>query len=431
MGIAMFATLLRWGYATLFFLALPFIFLRLALRGMKDPFYWKGWNQRLGRSPALEGVLWVHAVSMGETICIIPLVRSFIAQHGPQSVFMTTMTATGAAYLKKTLPQVPQAYVPYDIPCIWQRFFRRGIPKLLVLVETELWPNLLVACQKRHIPIFIANARLSPRSTKRYQKLPHHYWAPIVQVAAQSALDMERFKIIGIPAERVACVGNLKFDLTIRPEVITTGAALRQAWGNRPVWIAASTHEGEEAAALQAHADILKIFPNALLVIAPRHPERFYRVHALICKEGYTVARRSQEEPCTSDTAVYLADTLGELLNFYAVADVALVAGSLTPVGGHNPLEPAALGVPVLMGPEVFNCQATVDILVAAGGLKKISADTLGAAVLEWFENASSRRQAGENGQKVVEKNKGALTRTLADIERLMGRQVCWPLTND
>lgn len=423
--------LLRWIYSALFTLLLPYVFLRLWVRSLKFKGYRRRWAERLGNIPLppLEEVLWVHAVSVGEALAAVPLIHR-IRQHYPNTpILMTTTTPTGservqAAFKDLLGKQIYHCYLPYDLPFALSRFFKRIKPKLLVLMETELWPNLLNACYKRNLPVLIANGRLSPISARRYGWLGRWMRAmvkPISTVAAQSALDAKRFEDIGVTHEKIVETGNIKFDLQLPTYLTEAGSELRKEMGaNRLVWIAASTHEGEETQILSVYTNLKKRFPALLLFLVPRHPDRFNKVAALCLDRGYHMVRRSQKQPLSENTDVFLGDTMGEMPLFYAASDVAFVGGSFVPIGGHNLLEPAALGLPVLTGPHLFNFVAISDMLTEAKGATIVQDDKALEVELEkLLANSTLRTHQGKLAKKVVEDNKGALDKLVHLIDIL------------
>jgi 3-deoxy-D-manno-octulosonic-acid transferase len=303
-----------------------------------------------------------------------------------------------------------------------RRFLQRVRPGVAIIMETELWPNLFAQCRDLRIPVLLASARLSARSVARYARFPGLF-RPVftgrVIVAAQSAADAERFAAIGASANQSCVVGNVKFDVAgdAAATALCTarGGLLRAAhWPARPVWVAGSTHAGEEEMALAAHAAVQRAVPGALLLLVPRHPERFQAVAGLLKREGVRFERRSSDKPVLADTQVLLVDTVGELAALYAAADVAFVGGSLVPVGGHNLLEPAALGIPVLAGPFQANGRDIATLLFDSGAALKVGdGPALGAALVRLFEDPAGRRRVGEAGRQVVAVNRGAIARLL------------------
>ncbi|HEC06859.1 MAG TPA: 3-deoxy-D-manno-octulosonic acid transferase [Thiolapillus brandeum] len=407
---------MRLIYTPLLYLMLPFVLLRLLWRSSKSPEYGKRWGERMGffiGKPAAGGV-WIHAVSVGEVQAIEPLVKH-LQQHWPAlSLTITTSTPTGSERVRLLFGQdVFHVYYPYDLPAAVRCFLDRIQPRLLVMVETEIWPNMLRLCREQQVPTLLANGRLSARSARRYgylRKFSQKVFGMIDAVAAQSEADARRFIDLGVPQERVRVTGSIKFDMRIPASVQEQTQVVRRVWGDRPVWVAASTHEGEEELVLAAHRKILAQIPSALLVLVPRHPERFERVAMLVQRLGFSLLRRSSERACDQQTQVFLGDTMGELPVFLGVADVAFIGGSLVKVGGHNMLEAAAQGVPVLFGPHVFNFSAIARLLRDQGaGVMVQDIEELSEQVAAWLQDASERSRVGEHGRQAVEQNRGAL----------------------
>lgn len=408
-------------YSQLIRLALPFILVRLWWQGRKAPGLHQDWQHRLGRVPPMSGpVIWVHAVSVGETIAAGPLVRRLLARNLGATILMTAMTDTGLAQARKMFgDKVAYAYAPYDTPGGIRRFLERINPRILVIMETEIWPNMIRQCRRRRVPVFLINARLSERSAVGYERVKG-LAAPIMKsitwVAAQAERDAERFRRIGVAASHVEVTGSVKFDVDIPEDVRGAARALRNELGERSVWIAGSTHSGEDPQLLLAHQQILSAHPGALLMIVPRHPERFDSVAELVVKEGFTLARRSLDQ-APGDAQVYLADTMGELMTLYGASDIAFVGGSLIERGGHNPLEPAAWGIPVFSGPHVFNFETIYERLLTDGGVQMVSgADELADRVGRLMASDDERRAYGERALAVVMKNRGALDRVVEGI---------------
>ena len=413
-------------YSLVFYLIVPFILLRLLYRAWKAPAYSARWNERFGlfKTPHLNKSIWVHAVSVGETIAAAPLIKSLQQRYPDRDIVVTTMTPTGSDRVKVLFgDSVYHVYAPYDLPGSVKRFLKKVKPEMLIIMETELWPNIIHYTANSGVPVILANARLSERSAKGYQKVDF-IARPMLQqlsrVVAQNEGGAERFKSIGIDADKVFVSGSIKFDFTVDDTLFEQSAALKTAWGeSRPVWIAASTHKGEDELVLEAHRKVLEKWPDALLIIVPRHPERFNDVYQLCCKAGYKTVRRGiNESSVTALVPVLLGDTMGEMMMFYAASDVAFVGGSLIESGGHNPLEPAALKMPVIMGPHVFNFENICHELSEAGGLKFVGSSVLLAdRINEFFEDESYRKEVGLAAYNMVEANRGALGRLLDVID--------------
>ena len=396
------------------------VLLRLVWRGFGDRGYWRGWTQRLGLTPVRAGArntIWVHAVSVGEVRAAVPLVKALRERFVDSPIVVTTMTPTGADCVRQVLDgTATHSFVPYDLPIFIRAFLHRARPTIAVFMETELWPNILHMCHQQGVPVVIANARLSQRSLLGYRRigaLTRDMLQKVAMVAAQSRPDAGRFSELGINPARLSVAGNVKFDLTVSPDIKLHGRELRaKLGGSRPVWIAASTHEGEEAEVLHAHQRILRHHADALLLIAPRHPPRFARVRQLIADMGLSVANRTQTDELDPAVQVMVVDTMGELLAFYAAVDVAFVGGSLVPTGGHNMLEPAAVGVPVLTGPQIFNFVEISARLHAAGAAFTVHDETeLAGRLCQWFSDPVVRREVGLAGIEVVQSNRGAVDR--------------------
>lgn len=416
---------MRYLYSILFYFALPFVFLRLLWRSRHSPLYRQRWLERLGfYSIRLDQCIWVHAVSLGETIAATPLIKKLKDKYPQSTILVTNMTPTGSSRVKAVFGKsVYNAYIPYDLPDAWSRFFNKIHPQVLVVIETELWPNLFAACKERNIPIVVTNARLSEKSAQGYRKiasLTQEMLNAITTLSAQAQSDADRFIQLGMPKERLHITGSLKFDLELPSELAIKGENLRKTLGNdRLIWLAASTHPGEDEIMLDAHRRVRQKFPQALLILVPRHPERFDSVAALVSEKGFTMVRRSQESSCTDDTAVFLGDSVGEMMVMYSACDVACVAGSFVPAGGHNVIEPAALHKPVVTGPSLFNFADITQSMLAAEGMVKVQNTAgLADALLKFFEDPAYREKTGENIYKVVEKNRGALQRQLDLIEK-------------
>lgn len=421
---------MRLLYLAALYLLAPVISLMLAARGLRDRSYWRNFRERFGfGSPASGAPIWVHAVSVGEVQAASALVGALRARYPQTPLLVTTFTPTGSARARASLRDAAEVrYLPFDLPGSVRRFLDRTRPRLAVIMETELWPNLYRECRRRRIPLVIASARLSRRSTDRYRHLGALFRETVaggVVIAAQGERDAERFRALGADAERTYVTGNLKFDFALPPDIAARGARLREQYAQgRPVWVAGSTHGGmEEEAVIAAHRRIGTAHPGALLVLAPRHPNRFAEVAAALERQGIAALRRSASsaESTPQGRDVLLLDTLGELLDFYAAADVAFVGGSLAPVGGHNLLEPAALGLPVLTGPHNSNGEDVARLLLECGAAQIVhNAEELAARVTELFSNPARRAEIGQRGRAAVERNRGALEKLLHLIEPLL-----------
>ncbi len=418
---------MRTIYNLLFYLALPFIFLRLLRLSRQIPAYRQSWKDRLGlvSISSKKPIIWLHAVSLGESIAATPLIKQLQQQYPNYDLVITNMTATGAEQIKKTFAaQVTHFFIPYDFPGAVKRFLRRIKPKLLIIMETELWPNLLYYCRQQNIPIMIANARLSERSARGYRQiksLTQQMLREINYIAAQSQLDANYFLGLGADPDKTHALGNIKFDVTPPASLIAQGKLLRQQLGEQnSIWIAASTHPGEEEIILTAHAQIREKIPNAKLILVPRHPQRFDAMAELCQQRNFRISRRS-ENISDPNSDIFLGDSLGELWLMYAAADVAFVGGSLVDIGGHNLLEPAALQLPLVTGPHLHNFTAIAELFKQANALEIVqNAEELSSTIVNFFTDEKLRMETGERGQKVVQANQGALQKHLEIIEKLL-----------
>jgi len=416
-------------YLIAVYLSAPIISVVFLWRGIGNRSYRENLRERwgFGRRVAPGGV-WLHAVSVGEVQACAPLVGALRRSHPQLPLTVTTFTPTGAARARALFGDVAEVrYVPFDLPGAVRRFFRRVEPRLAVIFETELWPNLYRECRRRRVPLVLASARISERSLGRYRRLGALFTDAVASaaiVAAQGAGDAARFKALGASPESTHVTGNLKFDFELPAGLAERGRSLRRVYAaRRALWVAGSTHEGEEAAVLEAQRLVRSRHAQALVVIAPRHPARFGAVAALLATAGAAFVRRSDGEDAAgaADAEVLLLDSLGELLEVYAAADVAFVGGSLVPVGGHNLLEPAALGVPVLTGPNNFNGAEVARLLTARGAASIVAnAAELGERVSALLGDAAERERIGTLGRDCVEASRGALARLLELIEPLL-----------
>lgn len=421
---------MRIVYSVLFFLLIPFILLRLLLRSIKAPDYRRRWHERLGFYPInpQTGVIWFHAVSVGEAEAVFPLIKRFQQLHPDLHILVTTTTPTGSARVQAVLHNTIQhVYLPYDIPFIVKRFLRNFRPVLAVIMETELWPNLYHYCSVDKIPVYVINARLSEKSAKGYRKLPsliQPLLANIQQIAVQSPEDAQRFMALGAKTEQVKIYGNIKFDLAIPDDTINTGKKLKTTeFKERFVWLAASTHYGEEQLLINAYLALKKTIPALMLVIAPRHPERFSEVEKLCKNNGLSVIARTAGELCQRATDVYLADTMGELKMLYAACDIAFVGGSLVPVGGHNILEAMAAGAPVLFGAYMANFKEIAGkALQHKAAIQCLDQEAIIQAVKTLHAQNETCVALINNGKSVIEQNRGAIIRLyemlMAEIEK-------------
>ena len=419
---------MRLVYVLLTCLLAPVVIAMEAWKALMSPEYRGRLGQRLGfRVPQPPAdCLWVHGVSVGEVQAAAALVQALRRQHPEVPVVVSTVTPTGMQRARTLFGDTVQhCYLPYDLPGAVRRFLDRVRPGVAIILETEIWPTLYHELGRRGIPLVIASARLSTRSVDRYKLfsgLLRDTLSHGVAIGAQTAADAERFLAIGAAPDRVRVTGNVKFDLEIPPESVAAGRGFRAAAApSRPVWIAGSTHEGEEEAALDAHALVREGHPGALLILVPRHPQRFEAVRGLLRRRGLSFAQRSGGRTPGPDDAVFLVDTLGELQMFYAAADVAFVGGSLVPVGGHNLLEPAVLGMPMVSGPHTQNAQDVAELLQQCGALRIVrSREELAQRVAAWFDDAGRARADGERGRQAVAQSRGAVARLVEMIAPLL-----------
>ena len=417
-------------YSAIFYLLTPIILLRLLYRGLKAPAYKKRWAERFGFPVYAESTadfIWLHAVSVGETLAAVPLVKTLQEKYPQHRLMVTCMTPTGSERIKAAFgDSVDHSYMPYDTPDAVARFLNRLKPKMLIIMETELWPNTIAACQSRDIPVILANGRLSARSAAAYQSissLVQPMLSGISAVAAQHKDDGDRFIRLGLPPSALEVTGNIKFDLSLDRDVQDRAAVLSEQWhcgNNRPVFLAASTHRGEDEIILQSFGQIKQQIDNALLVLVPRHPERFNQVGELCTSAGFTLARRSAGDKVEA-ADVLLGDTMGELMVFFGACDVAFVGGSLVATGGHNMIEPAAWGVPVLTGPHLFNFTEASQLLLAADGMLVCNdAAELAEQCISLMGNKGRRQEVGNAARLVAEANRGALDKLMSVIDRFI-----------
>lgn len=421
-------------YTLLTCLLLPLFFVRLLWRARKSPAYLQRWGERLafysGKHPqaiATDAPCVVfHAVSVGEVHAAQPLIEALLKQRPGLRIVVTCTTPTGSARVQALFgTRVTHLYLPYDLPGAIRRFLDHCRPCTLVLLETELWPNLLHQCHARGIKVLLANARLSARSAARYAKhagLTRAMLGNLDAVAAQAEADGERFVALGLPRMRLQVNGSLKFDVAIDPGKTAAAKVLKQQWQHRPVWIAASTREGEDAKVLRAQQWLLQQLPELLLVLVPRHPERFSAAVAQATALGMLVQRFSSGEAVAMQTQVLVGDTMGDMYFYYGLADIAFVGGSLVDTGCQNLIEPAALGLPVLSGPSLYNFQAVSELLCESGGMTVVpDENALAREVLALLRDAARRRQMGEQALAMVNRNQGATARlTQAVLQTLV-----------
>lgn len=414
---------LRGLYSAVLYVLTPVTVYHLIWRGFRFHEYFQRWNERYASypQPARQVDVWLHAVSLGEVNAAAPVVDALRKAHPEWRWLVTTITPTGSARVRALWgEELEHVYVPYDLPGAVARFLRHYQPRLALVMETELWPNLLFGCRDRGIPAYILNARLSARSLRGYRVL-----APLIarvvrtlrRIGAQSSADARRFVALGATREGVTDTGNLKFDIAVPEGLDDFVLTFRERLGSRPAWIAASTHEDEEAAVIAIHRRLRERWPELLLLWAPRHPERFGRVAEQARAAGWKVATRSKATWPGEDDDVFVIDSMGELMAFYACAQVAFVGGSLQPIGGHNLLEPAAVGTAMVTGPHLHNFVEISKRLREAGALVVADdAQGLAQALGELLADPQARGRVSQAGRALVEQGRGALARTLRMI---------------
>jgi len=419
---------MRFLYSFLLILSTPLVLLYLALRGIKDRDYLKRWGERFGfiKTGSLSGGIVLHAASVGEFNAAKPLIMALLTSHPELSMTVTTFTPTGSDRVLRDLGnRVSHFYIPLDLPAATSRFLDRLQPRLLIVMETEIWPNLYHAAQQRNIPLVITNARLSSRSSNRFQRLAgftRQVLQSVTWIGAQSKEDLDRLIQCGANPATTDMTGNLKFDLDIPAGLADKGQYLRSAWGaERPVLVAGSTHEEDENVLIPAFASLLKSLPNALLILVPRHPERFERTAQLAKAAGLSTELHSQGESCSRHAQCFVIDTMGELMTYYACGDIAYVGGSMGEQGGHNALEPAALGKAVLFGPNMENAKDIAAKLVNNNSAIFVADQKeLRDTAHRLFNDIPTRKNMGQAGKTLIDRNKGALALTLKAVGKLL-----------
>lgn len=421
----------RFVYCCLTYLLLPGVFGYFAWRGRREPAYRDHWGERLGYISARDpDTLWVHAASVGEVVLVTPLIEALLARYPDHRVLLTTLTPTGREEARRRLGDcIDQCYLPLDTAGATRRFIRRARPAIGLLAETELWPNLVAAADRAGIPLVLVNASVSARSAARYQRWPlscatRFMLRRFAGIAAAGPAHAERFIAAGALPSAVNTTGNLKYDRRTDHNAAAAALRLRRRWlaSARPIWLAASTHDNEELQLLDSFATLRQRYPTLLWIIAPRHPQRFDAVAGLLEQSGWRYARRSSGEAVDDDVDIVLADTLGELDLFYALADVAFVGGSLTRgIGGHNVIEPATAGCVFTTGPDIAEWRDAIEPMIEAGGaVVAEDSASLAAATDRWLADERQRRAAGERLVAVAAAHRGALERTLRIVAGVM-----------
>ncbi|WP_199479650.1 lipid IV(A) 3-deoxy-D-manno-octulosonic acid transferase [Vibrio harveyi] len=418
--------LIRILYTLLLTIASPFLLVGLYKSKPNKPKFGQRWKEHFGITPKLtseEKPIWIHAVSVGESIAATPFIKALKEQNPDQPILVTTTTSTGAEQIAKLGDLVEHRYMPIDFAFAVKRFLKTTQPKQMLIIETELWPNTLNEVHKTGIPISVVNARLSEKSCSNYAKVQplFNLMLPcLTQVLCQTESDANRFERLGVDKDKLKVTGSIKFDIQISDDVKEKSKILRQELGqNRPVWIAASTHKGEDEQVLAAHKRVLESHPDALLILVPRHPERFDDMYDLCQQQGFETVRRTTQENVANSTQVYLGDTMGEMLLLLGAADICFMGGSLVgdKVGGHNVLEPAILKKVVITGPSYFNFKDIVNDLIQANGML-VSKDSAGIGnhLTHLISEPHSQHVYGQNAYEYAVKNQGALARTIKHV---------------
>jgi len=422
---------LRLIYNIVITLLLPFVFVRLFLRALKNRAYVSRMGERFGRyrPPARSYDVWIHAVSVGEVNAAGPLARALARRNSNWRILVTTMTPTGADQARITMgARIDHLYLPYDYPFAVARFLDHTDPKLAIMMETEIWPNFVTHCHRRGIPLVVANLRLSERSYRKYARLAPFTGSVFRRIkwfAVQTATDRDRVVRLSGRSDNLSVTGNIKFEISLPASLREVAQVVRREWGNeRTIWVAGSTHEGEEEIIVDVFRSVRRDHPSLLLVLVPRHPERFDSVHRLLQRSRLASVRRSTHTgPIGDDVEAFLGDTMGELPVFFAASDIAFVGGSLVPTGGHNILEACALGKPVIFGPHMFNFLEISRMALEAGaGIQVKDAHELEQTVRQLVEDANHRFSCGQNGITLIDANQGALVRTLEALEPFLGK---------
>ena len=417
---------MRFFYSLLITLLTPFVLLYFAFRGLRDRAYLSRLGERFGFVPKTvkAGGILVHAASVGEFNAASPLIRALLKTYPGKSITVTSLTPTGSERVQSELgDKISHCYIPLDLPGAVSRFLSRLQPQLIIVMETEIWPNLYLQAQRLNIPLMMANARLSQRSVSRFQRMPG-FVKDVLQavdwIGAQSTDDQNRLTGCGADPQAVELTGNLKFDLATPASLNEQGAALRSRWNSsRPVLVAGSTHEADESVVIPAFVDLLKNLPDALLILVPRYPERFARATQLANAAGLRTELHSQGEACSEQAQCFVIDTIGELMTYYACGDVAFVGGSFGDQGGHNALEPAALGKPVLLGPNMENSREIASQLLQRDAARRVTnQQDFRQTAEQILTDGVLRDSMGQAGRDLVEKNKGALELTLKAVAK-------------
>jgi 3-deoxy-D-manno-octulosonic-acid transferase len=412
------------GYSLIWLLIIPFALCHFVYQLIKrKPGYTRARLSRYGftlKQDNHKSDLLIHCASVGEVVAIQNLIEQLLVNNPKQRITITTNTTTGADRVKLLFAnRVDHAYLPYDFPLFIKLFLNRKRPSKVLINEMELWPNLCHQCWRSNIPIFIINGRMSEKSTKTYQKYPSLFlpmFEKITAICAQDQRDYQNYLSLGVSPDKLTLTNNIKFDLTISEHDIALSQTIKTNFGleQRLLIVAGSTHEPEEQILLNAYLSLVTVYPELLLVIVPRHPQRFEKVHQLLQKQSIETVLMSEAKPCQPNTQVLLCDQMGKLRSIYALADISFVGGSLADRGGHNALEPAALGVPILMGNSTYNNPAICQALADNGALLTVTdAQQIASACKKWLDNPEQKKYAGEAGKQVLTHNSGAIQKTL------------------
>ena len=422
--------LIRFFYTLILALVAPLLLFGLYKSKPNKPKFGKRWKEHFGITPKLtssQRPIWIHAVSVGESIAATPLIKEIKKQNPEQPIIVTTTTSTGAEQIEKLGSLVEHRYMPIDFGFAVKGFLKAIQPKKMLIIETELWPNTLHQVSKFGVPITVVNARLSQKSRNNYAKFQpvFNIIEPyLTKILCQSQSDADHFESLGVAKSKLAITGSIKFDIQIADTVKEKAKALRSELGeHRPIWIAASTHKGEDEQILNAHKNVLEIYPDALLIIVPRHPERFDSVVQLCQSSGFTTVRRTNADIHSCEKSqVYVGDTMGEMLILIGAADICFMGGSLIgdKVGGHNVLEPAALGIPTISGPSYFNFKEIVENMLKAEAITIVNSSELSKQLNSMFTNSDSLHAQITIAKSIVEKNVGAISRTISYIKSVL-----------
>ena len=401
-------------------------------RSLKNTNYRKRWSERFGDTDLrLKSSIWIHSVSVGESVSAEPLVKKILQEYPDENIVITTTTPTGSDVVEKLYskyPNVHHTYIPYDIRGFILSFITRINPRIFIIIETEIWPNILSRCFENKIPVVISNARLSKRSFRRYSFFPfakENLFGKISHISAQSQKDAKRFCKLSVAQENISVTGNLKYSMEIPESVYSNVSTLEQSISDRPVWTVGSTHKGEEEIILEAHKQILKEIPNCLLILVPRHKERFNKVSKLITDNGFTQERRSlSNDSINSETQVYLGDSMGELLGLYSIADITFVGGSLIKNGGHNVLEPAALKKAVISGPSLHNFSDIANCLKKENALNIVNNDReLAELVITLIKDKELLKKFSDNSYTAFMKNNDVVDKQFEPIKNILSHE--------